>query len=381
MICLRKILYGLPALICIFLLNCNQLKNNEIATADRQATTETQHLHAGMKQLTISGIMIGHQDDLAYGVGWMAPNGRSDIYRICSDYPAVFGWDLGHMENGSAVNLDSVPFAEMKAYSLQVHSLGAINTFSWHCNNPLTGGSAWDTQTPGVVASILPGGERHAAYRRWLDRLAEFFNGLTDDNNKPIPLIFRPFHEQTGDWFWWGRSHCTPDEFIRIWRFTVEYLNETKQVHNLLWAYSASDRFEQKEDFMERYPGDRYVDIVGFDQYQQAGQSNEDFMAVMKRKTSLLVDLAKEHDKLPAITEMGYEQIPYPAWWTHVVWPILKDSGLSYALFWRNAADRPNHYYVPYPGQISEENFVLFYDLPRTLFQKDIQDMNLYTHK
>ncbi len=378
--CLRNLIYFLPALACLFIMGCNDLENNTISMADLQATPETRNLLSEMKLLVATGTMIGHQDDLAYGIGWIAPNGKSDIYRICSDYPAVFGWDLGHIETGSPVNLDSVPFADIKTYARQVHAMGAINTFSWHCNNPLTGGSAWDSQTPGVVAGILPGGEQHTRYLQWLDQLAVFFNELTDDNNKPIPLIFRPFHEQTGDWFWWGNTHCTPDEFIRLWQFTVTYLNETKQVHNLLWAYSAADRFQHKKDFMERYPGDRYADIVGFDQYQQPGQSYEDFVEAMKSRISLLAEIAKEHDKLPAITEMGYEQIPYPAWWTHVVWPILKDSGLSYALFWRNAANRPNHYYVPYPGQISEENFVLFYDLPRTLFQKDIQERSLYDH-
>lgn len=169
MMSIRNILYGLPVLSCIFIMSCNRLENNTIVTADPQASIQTQHLLSGMKQLVEKGVLIGHQDDLAYGIGWIAPNGQSDIYRICSDYPAVFGWDLGHMETGSAVNLDSVPFADMKTYARQVHSLGAINTFSWHCDNPLTGGSAWDTQTPGVVASILPGGEQHAAYLRWLD--------------------------------------------------------------------------------------------------------------------------------------------------------------------------------------------------------------------
>ena len=378
--CGKKFFRCLLVMTGIILISCNKLDNKTIVTADPLATNETVNLLSGMKSLASSGIMIGHQDDLAYGIGWIAPEGQSDIFRICSDFPAVFGWDLGHIETGSPVNLDSVPFDDMKKYARQVHAMGAINTFSWHCNNPLTDGSAWDIHTPGAVTSILPGGINHAKYQQWLDQVAGFFNDLTDDNSQPIPLIFRPFHEQTGDWFWWGSSHCTPGEFIRLWQFTVEYLNETKQVHHLLWAYSAADRFVQKSDFMERYPGDRYADIVGFDQYQQPEQSNESFIRMMKQKTSLLTVIADEHGKLPAITEIGYEQIPFPAWWTHVVWPILRNSRLSYALFWRNAANRPDHYYVPFPGQQSEENFVLFYNLPRTLFQKDIQEANLYDH-
>ena len=56
------------------------------------------------------GIMIGHQDDLAYGIGWKYPNGKSDVYKVLGYYPVVFGWDLGGLENVSAYNLDSVPF-------------------------------------------------------------------------------------------------------------------------------------------------------------------------------------------------------------------------------------------------------------------------------
>lgn len=359
-------------IMAVMLASCSLRPDNTINPADQSATDETRLLLNRMYELRNNGIMFGHQDDLAYGIGWIAPEGKSDVYQVCGDYPAVFGWDLGHLETGSAYNLDSVPFSSMKAFAVQVNSKGGINTFSWHLNNPMNDSSAWNYTTRGTVRSILPGGEKHEKYTLWLDKVALFFLDLKDEEGKPIPVIFRPFHEQSGDWFWWGAKHCSAGEFTNLWRFTFNYLTKTKQVHNLLFAFSPSDNFRNTSDFLERYPGNEYVDLIGFDIYQMPDQDNSKFAGKLKQKLVILSDVASLHNKLPALTEIGYEQIPHPTWWTEVLWPSLNDSRISYALFWRNAANRPNHYYAPYPGQQSEKDFIEFYKLPETLFSKDI---------
>jgi mannan endo-1,4-beta-mannosidase len=367
-------------LICTFLIVtvCKSQGNLKVFMADPKATVSTVKLLTNMKVLSAKGFMIGHQDDMAYGVGWKAPNGKSDVYKVCSDYPAIFGWDLGHIEMGSAVNLDSVPFADMAKYATEVNAMGGINTFSWHLDNPLTGGSAWDVTKNGVVKSILPGGENHAVFNHWLDNVTVFFASLKDKNGEAIPVIFRPFHEHTGDWFWWGRAHCTSDEYKQLWIYTMNYLTGTKNLHNLIFAYSPAGSFKNLDEYSERYPGNKYVDIAGFDIYQDAGQPYKKFSSQLKEKLTLLNEFAKAHDKLAAITEIGFEQIPEAKWWTGVIYPVIKDFEVSYTLFWRNAANRPNHYYMPYPGQKSEGDFRIFYALPGTLFLKDIKNIQIY---
>ncbi len=75
------------------------------------------------------------------------------------------------------------------------------------------------------------------------------------------------YHEHTGAWFWWGGSEqCTPEEYKQLWTMTVDHLRNKKNVHNLLYAYSPSETKDETE-FLERYPGDEYVDIVGYDCY------------------------------------------------------------------------------------------------------------------
>ena len=357
---------------------CKSQGNLKINLADPKATASTVKLFANMQALTTKGIMIGHQDDLAYGIGWKAPNGQSDVFKVCSDYPAVFGWDLAGLENASKVNIDSVPFADMKKYADEVHAKGGINTFSWHLNNPLTGGNAWDVSKNGVVKSILPGGSKHAEFNRWLDNVAAFLSDLKDKNGEPIPVIFRPYHEQTGSWFWWGKALCTPEEFKQLWQYTVKYLGETKNLHNLIYAFSTGGSFKNVKDYSDRYPGDRCVDIVGFDFYQDADQSNAEFVKLLTARLKVLFEFAKARNKLPALTELGYERIPDSVWWTKTFYPTVENLPLSYAMFWRNAANRPNHFYMPYPGQISEEDFKKLYSLPRTLFLKDLEQVHIY---
>jgi hypothetical protein len=357
---------------------CKSQGNLKIYLADPKATSSTKKLFANMKALTTKGIMIGHQDAMAYGIGWKALNGQSDVFKVCSDYPAVFGWDLAGLENASKVNIDSVQLADMKKYAVEVHAKGGINTFSWHLNNPLTGGNAWDVSRKGIGKSILYGGSKHAEFNQWLDNVAAFLSDLKDEKGELIPVIFRPFHEQTGNWFWWGKAHCTAKEFIQLWQFTFRYLTETKNLHNLIFAFSTGGSFNDTNKYSDLYPGDKFVDIVGFDFYQGPDQSNKEFAKLLTSRLTVLFEFANTKNKLPALTELGYERIPDPTWWTKTFYPVVDKLSLSYAMFWRNAANKPNHFYMPYPGQISEMNFRDFYALPGTLFLSDLEKMHLY---
>src|ERR1044071_8847225 len=135
---------------------------------DKNATKETVYLYKNLKKLVHKGFMFGHQDDLAYGVGWKYEAGRSDVKDVTGDYPAVYGWELGHLELDRPTDLDGVPFKFMQQFIKQGYERGGVITISWHLGNPLTGKSAWDP-AEGTVASILKGGSKHELYKRWLD--------------------------------------------------------------------------------------------------------------------------------------------------------------------------------------------------------------------
>jgi mannan endo-1,4-beta-mannosidase len=336
--------------------------------ADKQAIPAVKRLHGQLHALLEKGVLFGHQDDLAYGVGWKYQPGRSDVRDVCGDYPAVYGWDLGHIELGAKANLDSVPFDSIRHYILDVNARGGINTISWHLNNPGNGGTAWDTFK--VVKDILPGGTLNKKYIAWLDKVTAFMLSVKD-----VPIIFRPFHEHTGSWFWWGQRHCTTAEYKQLWQFTVRYL-QSHHVHNLLYAYSAAD-YSSATDYLERYPGDAYVDIIGTDVYQYS--SAADFQAVLKQRLDILEQVAKDKSKIPALTETGYERIPATKWWTETLLPVLDAYKLSYVLTWRNG--RPDHYFAPYLGQQSGEDFKAFSASARMLFQQALTTLVLTDKK
>ena len=350
--------------------------------SDKNATKETVNLYHNLKKLLSKGIMFGHQDDLAYGVGWKYIPGKSDVKDVTGDYPAMYGFELGRLELDHEVNIDSVPFDKMKGYIRDIYNRGGVITLSWHLNNPLTGKTAWDP-APGTVASVLPGGEKNSLYKSWLDKVAAFLNSLKGKNGEPIPVIFRPFHELNGNWFWWGKDHCTPNEYKKLYQFTVSYLRDTKKVHNLLYAYN-TDRFKSKEEYLEKFPGNEFTDVLGFDIYQrQKGDSaNAQFAKDADKMLTDLEEIAHEKNQIPALTEFGFGQVPDSAWWTNALWKAIQPHKISYALAWRNAGYKPasgdTEYYLPYKGQISEADFVKFYKEKKILFQRDVTKENLY---
>ena len=349
--------------------------------SDKNATSETENLYQNLILIQEKGFLFGHQDDLAYGVKWRYEEGRSDIKDVTGDYPALYGWDLGGIEHQKSNNIDGVPFKKMKNWIKEIYDRGGVSTISWHMDNPLTMKNSWDT-TPGSLRSILPNGEKHQLYLSWLDEAAQFLGNLKGSDGKKIPILYRPFHELTGNWFWWCKNNASAQEFKEIWRFTIHYLRETKKLNNLIIVYNTAD-FKSKEEFLEYYPGDDVVDVLSFDKYQYTNPvTDSSFITEVQNQLKIMNEVAVEHQKPMAIAETGYEQIPYENWWTKTLTEAIGNYKISFVLLWRNHGwqeqEKKMHYYAPYKGQLSEKDFIEFYNSPKTFFQKDITQENIY---
>lgn len=338
---------------------------------DTLLTPETRALWLNLKRLQGKGIIFGQQDATISGVDWKDQENRSDIREITGTYPALYGWEIAGA--GNAANIDSFPFSSIRQRMIEAFNRGGINTVTWHLLNPITQGTAWDVYP--AVGQILPDSSSAEIYKTALKQIALFFNQLKTEEGKTVPVIFRPFHENNGNWFWWGKGHCTPDEYIKLWRFTVIYLRDSLQVHNLLYTYS-TDMFETRQQYLERYPGDEWVDILGTENYWdfQSGASISNGLEQLR----ILVKLATERKKLAALTECGFEGIPVKNWWTQfLLKPIREDSvsrKISYIMVWRNVNRK--HYYTPFPGHKSAPDFVAFEKDTLTIFEKDL--VNIY---
>lgn len=368
-------LYAASFLLVAGLVSCNNSAKKQQPADELKRTPETENLLHSLKKMPQHGIMFGHHDDPLYGIGWEGDEGRSDVKSVCGDYPAVMSFDIGRIELGRDKSLDKISFDKIRKEIINQYHRGGMSTISWHLDNPVTGGDSWDVSDTTVVASVLPGGVNHEKFLGWLDIVATFMHSLQTEEGVKIPILFRPWHEHTGSWFWWGQKLCTAQQYKALWRLTYDRLNE-KKVNNLLYAYSPGSEPRTPAEYLERYPGDDIIDLIGVDCYQFDQQV---YIEQMNHSLRIVAEVAQTHNKAMAVTETGYETIPDPVWWTKTLLPILKNYPVSYVVAWRNARERENHYYAPYPGQISADDFVEFYQDPKTLFAADIQQLNIYS--
>lgn len=348
---------------------------------DESATKETKALYHNLKKLSKEHTLFGHQHATEYGHGWSDDENRSDVKSVVGTHPAVIGVDFSGF-TGRPPEAIQKSKEEVRKTVINTYNRGGVTTVAWHFHNPLSkGGFNWvDSVSVPAVRYLIPGGEAHEKYKEILRRIGEFANNVRGADGKLAPMIFRPYHEFDGGWFWWGKPHCTKEEFVSLWRFTVNYLRDSLNVHNFIYAFSPDNRFITEEQYLDRYPGDEYVDMVGVDNYGDMGR-NRYAPDTATLKLKIVSDYAIKAGKLAAFTETGLESIPNPSWWTNTLLKVMKGHGLelAYVLVWRNDIRSPTHYYAPFPGQVSVPDFIKFYEDPYTLFEKDLH--NIYRRK
>ena len=343
--------------------------------------TQAEQLLDRLDTLRQKGIMFGHQDDPFYGLTWEYQPDSSDVKNVCGDWPAVMGFELGGIEMDDEKNLDSVPFTKMREEIIKHHLRGGIVTISWHPRNPLTTieggglagqkfpeGTAWDISDTTVVKNILEGGSKYELFQTWMQRVSEFLTSLKTDDGRKVPILFRPWHENTGSWFWWGEKLCTADEYKALWNMLQDKLT-ADGLNNLLWAYSpcmAADLTNEK--YLERYPGDDRIGLVGIDGYQWG--TKEDFVSQLDANLAMLTKFAEDHGKIAALTECGLKNLSDPTWWTSTLTPVLDKYRISYFLVWRNYKEE---WFGPSPSKPDAPYFKEMYDKENLLFLKDIE--------
>lgn len=345
-----------------------ELSSRKLSLSDKEANNSSKFLMARIREIPKSGYAFGHQDATAYGMGWKNDGSqyKSDVAEVSGDFPGVYGFEIGHIELGHQQNLDSVNFGLMTDLIKKAYESGGIITISWHPDNPATRKSAWDPSP--AVSEILEGGLLHPKYQAWVAKVAEFMHGLKTKRGKPIPIVFRPFHEMNGSWFWWGHGNCTPEEFQLLWKQTYNLLTKTYHVHNLLYCYS-TDVVKNENEYLKFYPGDDYVDILGMDLYHK--ETTEEYLELLENNLSLLAQIGKQKNMPYAMTEGGLNRVTVEDWWTNVLDKSVANKGIAWALFWRNAW--PDHFFAPYVGQKSSKDFKKFRSLTNVLFLEDIK--------
>lgn len=338
---------------------------------DKNATSTTQKLFLNLYKISRNNIIVGQQDATKRGIGWANEEGtifntnRSDIYTLTGKFPGVVGSDFNHITSPNQNAWFQYERQTAQWITIDAYEKGIFNTFSWHYHNPVSLGSFYWNESPvKAVSEILPGGSYHKRFKSDLQTIGNFAKSLIAKDQKLVPFIFRPFHEFDGDWFWWGKSHCTAEEYISLYRFTVHYLRDSLEVHNIIYAWSPDRNFTTETQLLERYPGNEYVDLVGMDNYGDLAENGNLQAAILK--LNLLSTYAEKSHKIAALTETGLSNVTISNWFTSKLLNVLKTSNakLAYVLFWNN---RDDSFWVPPVNHPAAEDFKKFVNDPFTL--------------
>ncbi|MDR0906402.1 MAG: glycoside hydrolase family 26 protein [Oscillospiraceae bacterium] len=326
---------------------------------DADAIPAAKKLLAYLKGVASSGYLLYGVQNYPYekgGGGYPAADPKtSDVFDLTGAEPAIFGLDslsLIGMEN--AWRVDGVPDGDYvrgsALRSVAAWRGGSVPTLSMHASDPamvyddyvkdntnratgepLFADGKWNFKGYGYDNSCrtstdaADGRERSrhkpmlriyrgdggvlGVFNAYLGVVAEYCLVLQAEN---VPVLLRPFHENSGDWFWWGNSGCedeggayAPEIFRENWRYIVKYLR-AKGVHNALYVYSPNgDDFDNEaklgtaafRPYAITYPGDDFVDIAAFDDYTTDS-------ATLKADIKTVTDFAFAHNKVAAASEV-----------------------------------------------------------------------------
>ena len=349
---------------------------------DKNASTETVALFYNLRNLGKSKTLIGQQD--AFN-SFYQNSGNSDIKKTTGNDPSILGSDFMFITdkdnpcNNWYVQQENKIIQDTK----DAYAKGMINTFCWHLREPYNEKSFYSAdmtseQRTDAFKSLAPGGKFNDWYQKKLDKVASVVSNLKDTNGKQIPIIFRPFHEFDGNWFWWGASYSTAEDYIAVYRYTVNYLRDTKNVHNILYAFSPDNSYTTSSSYLSRYPGDDYEDILGMDNYGDFDNKGTSGASLANSKLKLISDLAISKNKIAALTETGYRVTSTtPAinnWFSTYLYDAITNNNLqiAYVMFWSNTS---SGYYVPTPGNSNVADFQNFTLKSKIILQNNISKM------
>lgn len=376
-----------------------------VALSDENAGERTRALYAYLMGLDAKEqVLFGHQNDTHKHVG-TGEGVYSDTKDITGSISGIVGIDslaLTGVELG-LTNVDEA-IAKSVEISKQAAAEGAIITLSTHMPNMSDAKikatpqaarkfdfSSCDFSESKNLANncaqeVLPGGAYHAQFTAYLDIIADY--GLAMQAQE-IPILFRPFHENTGGWFWWGAATTDIETYNAMFRYTHDYLTE-KGVHNFIYVYSPNGPITSEEEYAKRYPGDDYVDIAGFDYYDDYNEHpavwSETFLESLQKTCEVVKSFAGKRGKVAAISETGVRvmkadksdnegllvknnPIKGQNWYKRIN-EVAKETGMPYFLVWANFSD--TNFYVPYKngtrGQELINEFIDFYNESSSIF-------------
>ena len=182
---------------------------------------------------------------------WMdSPDYEMDyLYEVTGKLPAIRGLDF--------MNND---FEGVVERAIEWDEKGGIVTICWHTGVEVSGYEESKKEKPDFDKLLTPGTDEYNTLMESWDTAAKALQELRDAN---VPVLWRPFHEFDGKWFWWGKGGG--ENFVKLWQMMHDKFTNEYELDNLIWVLGYSENVRDGW-----YPGDEYVDIIGSDNYDKS---------------------------------------------------------------------------------------------------------------
>ncbi|MFC1569269.1 glycosyl hydrolase [bacterium] len=211
------------------------------------------------------------------------PNTKGKNSEFAAKYigktPAVWSTDMGFAEDGDTDSYLARPNIVKEA--IQHHQQGAIITICWHAVPPTWDEPVTFRPVDGVGSSdslasvqgqlldrqfqdVLTPGTK--LYNRWCAQVDSVANYLKKLQKAKVPILWRPYHEMNGDWFWWGGRHGKYSTRALYKQLFDRYVKHHK-LNNLIWVWSVDRPNKPEMHFSHYFPGKDYLDVVALDVY------------------------------------------------------------------------------------------------------------------
>lgn len=288
--------------------------------ATKEARQLLDFLYAVKGKYTLSG-----QHNQLYHMGQISEK----VEQISGKYPVIWGSDWGFSDERH--DIDNIKYRPKLLNEIRAqHKAGRIVVITYHQASPTVdepcdfrGGvqikiteSDWD-------AILTDGTPLHKVWQSNVDRLAEAFATMQKEH---IPIIFRPYHEMNGSWFWWGGK---PERFKPLWSMTYDRFVNKFKLNNLLWAWTPDKPYPGVEDY---FPGLDHVDLLGTDIYPAADRKEAYPQEWYDRMKGLAGDkplALSEMSLLPTAEELERQPWSYFMAWDDLVFRANKDDRIK----------------------------------------------------
>jgi len=192
----------------------------------------------------------------------------ASVEKLTGYYPALFGQDFGFSAAGT---WDGINFRQQIVdEAIRRHNEGFIITLMWHAVHPLDDEPVvFEKSIQGKISRqdwndlLTPGTRIHERWKSQVDVIAFFLKQLRE---AAVPVLWRPYHEMNGDWFWWGKK-TGEQGYKKLYRMLFDRFTNFHKLNNLLWVFNANEIRFGVDPYDKYYPGDDVVDVLATDIY------------------------------------------------------------------------------------------------------------------